>query len=150
VVPKESVYPPDRTEEQIQQANRQAFLTSEESAEAAALGELGYPEKVVVRGVSGDDSPSDGVLEEGDAIESVDGEPTPDPDTLTAVLTGIPAGTAVQVGYTRLGQPGTATVTTGAAPDREGSVLGVTVREQPRRPSTSTSTWPTSAAPRRA
>nr|WP_239523051.1 S16 family serine protease [Geodermatophilus normandii] len=134
VVPEESVYPPDRTEEEIEQANRQAFLTSEESAEAAALGELGYPVKVVVRGIAGDDSPSDGLLEENDALESVDGQPTPDSATLAAVLTAIPAGSSVQVAYTRLGQPGTATVTTGDAPDREGSVLGVTVREQPSAP----------------
>ena len=134
VVPEESVYPPDQTEDEIEQANRQAFLTSEESAEAAALGELGYPVKVVVRGVSGDDSPSDGLLEEGDAIESVGGQPTPDSATLAAVLTGIPAGTAVEVAFTRLGEPGTATVTTAEAPDRGGSVLGVTVREQPSAP----------------
>ncbi|WP_369253519.1 YlbL family protein [Geodermatophilus amargosae] len=134
VVPEESVYPPDRTPEEIEQANRQAFLTSEESAEAAALGQLGYPVKVVVRGISGDDSPSDGLLEENDAIESVDGRPTPDSAALAAVLTDIPAGSSVQVAYTRLGQPGTATVTTGDAPDREGSVLGVTVRQQPSAP----------------
>ncbi len=134
VVPEESVYPPDQTEEEIEQANRQAFLTSEESAEAAALGELGHPVKVVVRGVSGEDSPSDGLLEEGDAIESVGGRPTPDSATLATVLTGIPAGTAIEVAYTRLGEPGTATVTTVAAPDRDGSVLGVVVREQPSAP----------------
>ncbi|MGY1781312.1 YlbL family protein [Geodermatophilus sp. SYSU D01036] len=134
VVPEESVYPPDQTEEEIEQANRQAFLTSEESAEAAALGHLGYPVKVVVRGLSGDDSPSDGLLEEGDAIESVDGRPTPDSDALAAVLAAIPAGTTVEVAYTRLGQPGTATLTTGGSPDREGSVLGVVVREQPSAP----------------
>jgi Lon-like protease len=134
VVPEESVYPPDQTPDEIERANRQAFLTSEESAEAAALGELGYPVKVVVRSISGEDSPSDGLLEENDAIESVDGAATPDSATLATVLTAIPAGSTVQVAYTRLGQPGTATVTTGEAPDREGSVLGVTVREQPSAP----------------
>jgi Lon-like protease len=134
VVPEESVYPPDQTADEIEQANRQAFLTSEESAEAAALDELGYPVKVVVRGVAGDDSPSVGLLEENDAIESVDGRSTPDSAALAAVLTAIPAGSSVQVAYTRLGQPGTATVTTGDAPDREGSVLGVTVRQQPSAP----------------
>ena len=89
VVPEESVYPPDRTEEETRQANREAFLTSEEAAEAVALGELGYPAKVVVRGLA-EDSPSDGALEEGDAIESVDGRPTPDLAALDEVLTSIP------------------------------------------------------------
>jgi hypothetical protein len=45
IVPEETVYPPGQTEDEIEQANREAFLTSEESAEAAALGELGYPVK---------------------------------------------------------------------------------------------------------
>ena len=59
VVPEESVYPPDRTVEETRQANRRAFLTSEQAAESVALGHLGYPEKVVVRGLT-EDSPSEG------------------------------------------------------------------------------------------
>ncbi|RFU21905.1 PDZ domain-containing protein [Geodermatophilus marinus] len=133
VVPEETVYPSDRTEEETRQANRQAFLTSEEAAEAAALGELGYPTKVVVRGLA-EDSPSEGVLQEGDAIESVDGQPTPDLAALDEVLTGIPGGTEVPVTYTRLGEATTATVTTRAAEDGSGSRLGVLVREQPHAP----------------
>jgi PDZ domain-containing protein len=145
VVPEETVYPPGRTEEQTRDANRQDFLTSEEAAEAAALAELGYPVKVVVRGLS-EDSPAEGRLQEGDAIETVAGRPTPDLATLDAVLRSIPGGTTVSVGYTRLGQPGTATITTRSAADaeqadgpadaeeREGSLLGVLVREQPAAP----------------
>jgi Lon-like protease len=133
VVPEESVYPSDRTEEETREANRQAFLTSEEAAEAAALSQLGYPVKVVVRGLS-EDSPSEGLLEEGDAIESVEGRPTPDMQTLDDILATIPGGSTITVGYTRLGQPGTATVTTRAADDDKGSLLGVLVREQPSAP----------------
>ncbi|MGY1618651.1 PDZ domain-containing protein [Geodermatophilus sp. SYSU D00691] len=133
VVPEESVYPPDQSPEETRQQNREAFLTSEETAETVALDRLGYPDKVVVQGLS-DDSPSDGRLEEGDAIESVDGRPVPDTDALDEVLTSIPGGTAVEVAYTRLGEAGTTTVTTRAAEDREGSLLGVLVREQPAAP----------------
>ena len=133
VVPEETVYPPGRSEQETRDANRQAFLTSEEAAEVAALAELGYPVKVVVRGLS-DDSPAEGELLEGDAIESVGGRPTPDLATLDAVLQSIPGGTTVPVAYTRLGRPGTATVTTRAADDEEGSLLGVLVREQPAAP----------------
>jgi Lon-like protease len=133
VVPEESVYPPDRTEEETRQINREAFLTSEEAAEAVALGELGFPEKVVVRSLS-EGSPSAGVLRENDAIETVDGTPTPDLDTLTDVLAGIPAGTEVEVAFTRNGDERTAAVTTGAAEEREGSLLGVTVRDMPSAP----------------
>jgi PDZ domain-containing protein len=132
VVPREQVYPSDQSVEQTQRQNRQAFLTSEQAARGAALAELDYPEKVVVQGLS-DGSPSKGQLEVGDAIEAVNGVPTPDQDALTAVLAAIPPGTTVPVAYTRRGVPGTGTVTTGAA-DRGGSALGVLVLQTPYAP----------------
>ena len=133
VVPEESVYPPDRSEEETQRVNRQAFLTSEQAAESVALGELGYPRKVVVREVP-EESPSEGRLEEGDALESIDGRPVPDSAVLADVLADIPAGTPVPVAYTRLGAPGTTTITTRAAEGRAGSMLGISVLEQPSAP----------------
>ncbi|TFV66372.1 UNVERIFIED_ORG: PDZ domain-containing protein [Bacillus sp. AZ43] len=133
VVPEESVYPPDRSEEETRRINREAFLTSEQAAMSVALGRLGYPVKVVVQGLA-EDSPSEGALEEGDALEAVDGVPTPDTDALDDVLSGIPGGSEVTVSYTRLGEPGTATVTTRAAEDGEGSLLGITILEQPSAP----------------
>jgi Lon-like protease len=133
VVPEETVYPPDRSEAETRAANREAFLTSEELATSAALGHLGFPDKVVVRGLA-EDSPSADALQEGDAVESVDGEPTPDLATLTDVLTGIAPGSDVEVEYSRLGETGTVGITTAEAPDREGSLLGISVREMPSAP----------------
>jgi PDZ domain-containing protein len=135
VVPREQVYPSGQTEEETQQQNRQAFLTSEQSARMAALAELGYPEKVVVQELVAD-SPSEGRLRAGDALESVGGTPTPDTAALTDALAAIPPGTAVRVSYTRLGQPGSATVTTTAAAKGDGSALGVLVLESPYAPFT--------------
>ena len=133
VVPKDAVYPPNQTPEQTQQQNRQDFLNSEQSAEAAALRHLGYPDKVVVQSLT-TGSPSQGRLQDDDAIEALNGQPTPDTPTLTALLKAIPGGTAVTVNYTRLGQPGTATITTAPAADRAGSVLGVVVAKMPSAP----------------
>jgi PDZ domain-containing protein len=133
VVPEESVYPSDRSEEETRQANRQAFLTSEQAAETVALGRLGYPDKVVVKGFS-ESSPSEGRLEEGDAVQAVDGRPTPDLEALDAALAAIPGGTEVTVDYIRLGKPGTTTVTTGPATERKGSLLGISVLLQPYAP----------------
>ncbi|SNR90378.1 YlbL family protein [Blastococcus mobilis] len=133
VVPEESVYPPDRSEEDTRRANREAFLSSEQAAQTVALGRLGYPVKVVVQGLA-EDSPSEGALEEGDALEAVDGVPTPDSETLDDVLESIPGGSTVTVSYTRLGEPGTVTVTTAPAQEREGSLLGIMVLEQPSAP----------------
>jgi PDZ domain-containing protein len=134
VVPREQVYPSGKSEEETQQENRQAFLTSEQSARMAALAELGFPEEVVVQDLAAD-SPSEGRLEAGDALESVGGTATPDTDALTAALAHIPPGTPVPVVYTRLGQPGTTTVTTGEAAGG-GSALGVLVLEAPYAPFT--------------
>jgi Lon-like protease len=133
VVPEEVVYPPDRSEDDTRRANREAFLTSEEAATSAALGHLGYPDKVVVRGLA-EDSPSADALQEGDSVDSVDGEATPDLDTLTDVLTAIPAGSDVEVGYSRLGKKNTVEITTGKASDRKGSLLGISVRDMPSAP----------------
>ena len=100
-----------------------------------ALGHLGYPEKVVVQGVA-EDSPSEGALEEGDALESVDGRPTPDSDALRRrSSTSIPGGTEVTVAYTRLGAAAAPRRSPpGGARSGEGSLLGVTVLEQPSAP----------------
>jgi Lon-like protease len=135
VVPREQVYPSGKSEEETQKANRQAFLTSEQAARMAALSELGFGERVVIQDLAAD-SPSRGRLQAGDSIDSVGGTATPDTGTLSAALAAIPPGTAVQVGYTRLGQPGTATVTTGPAASGSGSVLGVMVLESPYAPFT--------------
>ena len=133
VVPEESVYPPDRSEEETREANREAFLTSEQAAQTVALGHLGYPVKVVVQGVP-EESPSEGELEEGDAIEAVNGQPTPDQESLAAVLAAIPGSTPVTVTYTRLGRERTADILTASAEGGEGSLLGVTILEQPAAP----------------
>jgi PDZ domain-containing protein len=133
VVPEDAVYPPDQTEEETQRQNREAFLTSEQAAQTAALGHLGYPEKVVVQGLA-DHSPSQDRLEEGDAVEAVDGRPTPDVQSLDAVLRSVPGGSTVTVDYTRLGAPGSTTVTTKRADSRDGSLLGISVLQQPYAP----------------
>jgi Lon-like protease len=133
VVPRENVYPSGKSEKETQAENRQAFLTSEQSAQAAALGELGYPRKVVVSELA-DGSPSKGQLQADDAIESVNGTATPDTAALSTVLAAIPPGTSVPVAYTRAGKPGTATVTTGKAAKGSGSALGVVVIETPYAP----------------
>src|SRR4051812_34609071 len=48
VVPREVVYPPDKTTDQIDQQNAQDFTQSQNSATTAALRELGYPVTVEV------------------------------------------------------------------------------------------------------
>jgi PDZ domain-containing protein len=74
------------------------------------------------------------VLAVGDTIDAIDGQATPDAESLSKVLTAIPAGTAVTVDTTHLGTPGQVKVTTKAAQGRKGSMLGVSVLAQPSAP----------------
>lgn len=110
VVPRELVYPPGQSREQVEERNAEEFTASQTSAETAALRELGYPVQVVVRAVTAG-GPSVGALQVGDLLTSVDGKPVGSASGLTGLIRARPAGTRLAIGYTRAGVPGTATVT---------------------------------------
>ncbi|WDZ85139.1 YlbL family protein [Micromonospora cathayae] len=110
VVPRELVYPPGQSREQVEERNAEEFTASQTSAETAALRELGYPVQVVVSGVT-PDGPSAGALQVGDLLTSVDGKPVTSASSLTGLIRARPAGSALTIGYTRAGSAGTATVT---------------------------------------
>ncbi|BCJ60413.1 hypothetical protein Jiend_38350 [Micromonospora endophytica] len=133
VVPRELVYPPGETQEQVEQRNAEDFQVSQTSAETAALRELGYEVQVVVKTVAAD-GPSAGVLQPGDVVTSVDGEPVPLAARLTEVIRSKPAGTALRIGYTRAGTAGTGTVTSREQDGRPR--IGIEIEQQQPHPFT--------------
>jgi Lon-like protease len=116
VVPREVIYPPNQTQQQVDQENQRDFMNSQTSAETAALRALGYPVRVAVQQVSAG-LPADGHLKVGDVITSVDGNPVTSAQRLTQLIRAKPAGSALAIGYTRGGVPGTATVTSAKGGD---------------------------------
>jgi PDZ domain-containing protein len=80
VVPRESVYGPDVSGDEVEKLNTQLFGLSQSDSIAAAMGELGIPteESVVVTQVGGG-TPADGIVEAGDIIVAVDGTTVSDP-----------------------------------------------------------------------
>jgi PDZ domain-containing protein len=100
VVPRELIYPPNQTEKQVEQENAQEWTASQLSAVTVALTKLGYPVQTIVRSVTGGGAATDRLQK--------------DPNKLTQLVTAKPAGTALTVGYTRAGRPGTTQVTTKA------------------------------------
>jgi PDZ domain-containing protein len=74
VVPVEAIFPPGISNEDRDTQNQVAMVDSQQDAIAAALVELGYdfPREVTVAGLL-EDSPAEGVIEEGDVIVSLDG-----------------------------------------------------------------------------
>ncbi len=74
VIPRESIYGPEVTGDEVSERNDQLFALSQSDSIAAAMNELGLPTEqaiVVTRVVGG--SPADGVVEAGDQIVSVNG-----------------------------------------------------------------------------
>ncbi|MEV0713627.1 PDZ domain-containing protein [Asanoa sp. NPDC050611] len=109
VVPRELIYPPDQTEQQVEQQNAEDFQASQTSAETAALTELGYPIQVTVSKVTPGGA-AENVLKAGDVITSVDGKAVKTAPDLTDTIRTKPAGGTVTVGYTRGGQAAEASI----------------------------------------
>ena len=116
VVPRELVYPPGQSTEQVEQRNAEQFIQSQSSAEVAALRHLGYPLRVAVVDVV-EGAPADGRLRAGDVITAVDGTKINESSQLQAAVTDQPAGTRLTVDYLRGGEPGSAEITTAAGED---------------------------------
>jgi PDZ domain-containing protein len=112
VIPKELIYPPDQTEEEINKQNADDFATSQSSAESAALTKLGYAMRISVKEVS-DGTPAVGVLQPGDVITAVDGTAVgSDTDKLLGLIRDKPVGTTLSMDLLRDGAPVTVKVAT--------------------------------------
>ena len=136
LVPRDLVYPPDKSKDEIDEANTQEFKRSEDSAEYAALGYLKYAPAVTVETVSKDGA-SAGKLEEGDAIDAVNGTPVSNLEQFQALMAKTKPGDEVILDFRRKkAPPGIATVKLGSAPDKEQGVLGIGVVEAPWAPFT--------------
>ena len=136
LVPRDLVYPPDRSKDEIDEANNQEFKRSEDSAEYAALGYLKYAPAVTVETVNKDGA-SAGKLEEGDAIDGVNGTPVTDLEQFQALMEKTKPGDEVVLDFRRKNAPpGVATIKLGSAPDKEQGILGIGVVEAPWAPFT--------------
>lgn len=132
VVPRELIYPPGQTEEQVDKRNAEDFAASQTSAETAALRELGYAVQVLVKAVT-PGSPAARVLQPGDTITSVDGQPVTSTQKLTELLRAKPAGTTFTIGYTRAGTPSTASITS-QAQNGEPPRIGIEIESRQAHP----------------
>ena len=134
LVPRDVVYPPNRSKDQVDKENDLEFKKSEESAEFAALAYLKYPTAVTVLTIS-DDGPSKGKLQENDAITAVNGHPVATLEEFTGLLKATKPGDEVRLDYKRKNAPnGTVKITLGKNGDRDYGFLGVGVVQAPWAP----------------
>ncbi|RDH77587.1 PDZ domain-containing protein [Mycolicibacterium moriokaense] len=136
LIPRDLVYPPDKSKDEIDDANNQEFKRSEDSAEYAALGYLKYAPAVTVETVSKDGA-SAGKLQEGDAIDAVNNTPVADMKQFQSLMEKTKPGDEVVLDFRRKNAPaGITTVKLGSAPGKEQGILGIGVIEAPWAPFT--------------
>ncbi len=132
LVPRELVYPPDKSKDDIDKTNNADFKRSEDDAEYAALSYLKYPKAVTVETVDGA-GPSAGKLQPGDAIDMVNNVRGGRPRRRSRrCVKNTKPGEQIVIDYRRKNAPaGTATITLGEHPDRDQGYLGVGVLDAP-------------------
>jgi Lon-like protease len=134
LVPRDLVYPPDKSKDEIDEANNAEFKQSESSAEYAALGYLKFAQAVTVQNVTKDGA-SAGKLQEGDAIDAVDGVPVTSLEQFQGIMEKTKPGQEVVLDFRRKNAPpGVATITLKSNPDKPHGFLGVGVVEAPWAP----------------
>ncbi|MDY6998651.1 MAG: PDZ domain-containing protein [Actinomycetota bacterium] len=136
LVPRDLVYPPDRTREEVEEANTRDFRESEDSAEYAALHYLKYPMAITVESID-EDGPSKGKLQAGDAIDAVNNTPVADLEEFQALMKQTRPGDTIVVDYRRKNAPaGITEITLDEHPEGEQGFMGVNVLDAPWAPFT--------------
>ena len=129
VVPREVVFPPGRTDEEVNAENEAAMTESQSAAVGAAAQYLGLEPEVTVQELS-EDSPSAGRLQPGDRLTAVDGRPIKDAAELRERISSRQPGDPVRVTYVRGGSTDTVEIVTGSAgEDGSRAVIGVLTAE---------------------
>ncbi|MCZ2525720.1 MULTISPECIES: PDZ domain-containing protein [Streptomyces] len=135
VVPHDTLYPDDKSAEEVDQENAEEFTASQESAKVAALEALDIPvgTRVIVSSVVKGGA-AEGELHAGDVILAVDGEKVREPADVVervtrhspgekAVFTVVPASRAKGKGTAPAGKE--VSVTTRRSPDDGRAVVGI-------------------------
>jgi Lon-like protease len=112
VIPRDVIYPPDQSVQQVQRANTQEMLDSQQTAIVAGLGEAGIDALHVKVSKTVPHTPAAGVLQAGDVITKVDGKPVYTRDDVVAAITDLAPGTPVTITFQRAGATRTVTMRT--------------------------------------
>jgi PDZ domain-containing protein len=129
VLPRELLYGDDETTEEVQQRNAVLFSTSQSNAIAAAMNALGEPiiEDVVVTAVV-EGTPAFGVLDAGEVITAIDGQPVGSPEDVVTAVRSQPIGATLAFTVVRAGEQFAVDVVSAERPDEPGvPYVGITV-----------------------
>lgn len=96
IVPLSNYLRPDTTMEQVEEANKQAFVQSESAATLSAMNYLKVPVKTVVADLV-KDSPSQGIIEKNDVITMINGKPVTEPGEIQQMIRSMAPGDEVTI-----------------------------------------------------
>ncbi|MCT1516003.1 YlbL family protein [Dietzia cercidiphylli] len=133
VVPRDQVFPPERSRDEVRESNAAEMVGSENSAEAAAYGYLGIPMQPRVEAVDPEGAAAD-LLREGDILTSIAGERVSDSTAVVEQVSAHRPGDEVRIGFTRDGREETTTTTlqpAGPDGDPDQGRLGILVGDTP-------------------
>ena len=128
LIPHDLVFPRGLSSEEREQVSTDQMISSQENSTVAALEYLGYTVTPVVEQVM-DDGPSLGLLEAGDKLISVNGEPVMGYSHLLSLLDLLVPGETATVGFERAGSQDQVAITTTDAGGR--ARLGLAVSLDP-------------------
>ena len=134
VVPRDAIYPPDKSTDEVRKQDEADFKASQSSATTAALRYVGIKGTVHVYVASvRKGAPADGVLRKDDVLVSVDGKTVTGQKQLISLISARRPGEAVRLGLLRAGKPMTVSVGTASMTEQDGTVrpvIGVTPAER--------------------
>lgn len=129
VVPIDAVYPVGQTPQESDEQSAIEMQNSQKDAVAAALTELEYDlESTLTVDAFSIDSPSDGVLEQGDRILTVNGEQPEDVTRLRSIIADNGVDGPVTIDVLRDGVERTVEVTPAANTASGDPIIGITAR----------------------
>lgn len=112
IVPYDAVYAPDETQEDSKTESAVAMVSSQDSAVAAALTELGYDVSPVTEVLNvAEGMPAEGRLEVRDVLLEVDGTLITSPEDVVTAVRAVPAGQPVDFRIRRGETERTVTIT---------------------------------------
>lgn len=131
VAPREQVYPPDRSKDEVKAVDQAQFAQSERSAELAALHYLDLPVTLRV-GQVGEGAPAEGLLREGDRIVAVDGQPVTTAGQVQRAVGDVQPGEPLAVTVVRDDAEESVDVVVGSRPgEPDKGFLGIATEELP-------------------
>ncbi len=117
VLPRDAVYAPQQSVQQVEQTNKNQMLSSQKYAVIAGLAAAGFDalDVTVVSVTKG--SPAAGVLRKGDVVTAIGGQPVASTQQVVDAASSHQPGDSVSIGFQRGGKPHSVTVKTQPSPD---------------------------------